>query len=107
MQKFFTNTTLSSWSSSVGKGKLALFLLAFMFMTVSSFAQEKQVTGTVIDFTNDEPIVGASIQVKGTTRGTVSGVDGSFSLKASEGEVLVISFIGYVAIGFGFIFLNK
>ena len=97
MQKFFTNTTLSSWSFGVGKGKLALFLLAFMFITVSSFAQEKQITGTVIDFTNDEPIVGASIQVKGTTRGTVSGVDGSFSLKASEGEVLVISFIGYVA----------
>ncbi|NMM50684.1 TonB-dependent receptor [Flammeovirgaceae bacterium KN852] len=56
----------------------------------------KEVTGTVIDYRNNEPIIGASVQIKGTTRGAVTDENGRFTVKASEDEVLVISFIGYV-----------
>ncbi len=52
------------------------------------------VKGTVVD-ENGEPIIGASIAEIGTTRGTSTGVDGSFSLKAGRGAKLQISFIGY------------
>lgn len=53
-----------------------------------------EVTGRVIDNIG-EPIVGANIAIKGTTTGTISDVDGNFSLKAPIGEELHISFIGF------------
>lgn len=52
------------------------------------------VTGQVVDM-NSEPIIGASIKVKGTRQGTITNFDGRFSLKANEGSTLVISYIGY------------
>ncbi|EJW98193.1 TonB-dependent receptor plug [gut metagenome] len=52
------------------------------------------VKGTVSD-NNGEPIIGASIQVKGTTTGTITDIDGNFSLSASNGQILVVSYIGY------------
>ena len=52
------------------------------------------VTGTVVD-DQGEPIIGASIQEKGTTRGTTTDVDGKFSLKAARNAKLEVSFIGY------------
>jgi len=52
------------------------------------------IDGTVVD-TNGEPIPGVTVIVEGTTTGTVTDLNGNFNLDASEGEVLVISFIGY------------
>lgn len=52
------------------------------------------VRGKVVD-EKGEPLAGANIMVKGTKRGVVSGADGSFSIEAKEGEVLVLSSIGY------------
>ena len=53
-------------------------------------------TGVVKDNTG-ETIVGASVFVKGTTKGTVTGADGDFSLSGvKKGATIVISFIGYV-----------
>ena len=57
-----------------------------------SFAQEKTVTGVVSDKTG--PIPGANIVVKGSTRSAQTDIDGKFSIKAKQGEVLVISFVG-------------
>lgn len=57
--------------------------------------QDTHVKGTVIDSRTGEPIIGANIVVKGTTNGTITGVDGDYSLKAPVGSVLEISFIGY------------
>ncbi|MDR2121297.1 MAG: TonB-dependent receptor [Tannerella sp.] len=54
-----------------------------------------RVTGTVTD-TGGEPIAGANILEKGTTNGTVTDVDGKFSLNTEERAVLLVSFIGYV-----------
>ena len=55
----------------------------------------KIITGTVID-TNGMPIVGANVVEKGTTNGTITDSNGTFSLKIQSGNVLSISFIGYL-----------
>ncbi len=77
------------------KKNLYLFLLLF-FMAGSLVAQTVTVTGTV---TNDEgqTLPGVSIVVKGTLQGTVTDVDGHYSIKVKKGDVLRFSYIGYDA----------
>ncbi len=59
---------------------------------------EVSVTGTVTDQAG-EPLIGATVLVKGTTTGTTTDFDGSFSLELSEGdEVLVVSYTGYITL---------
>ena len=59
--------------------------------------QETEIRGQVTD-SNGEPIIGASVQVKGTTNGTVTNVNGEFMIKASPNAVLIVSYIGYKSI---------
>lgn len=54
----------------------------------------KKVTGTITD-TSGEPIIGASVSVKGTSRGDISDVDGKFTIEASSNDILVISYISF------------
>ncbi|MDR0505527.1 MAG: carboxypeptidase-like regulatory domain-containing protein, partial [Dysgonamonadaceae bacterium] len=54
----------------------------------------KTVSGTVAD-ANGEPIIGASIAIKGDKTGTVTDVDGKFSIQAAAGSILAVSYIGY------------
>lgn len=56
--------------------------------------QDNKITGTVLDPTG-MPVIGANIMVKGTTNGTITDMDGKFSLEAREGAVLVVSYIGF------------
>ena len=56
--------------------------------------QAKQITGAVVDATG--PVIGASVVVKGTSNGVATDFDGNFSLNASPGQTLVVSYIGYV-----------
>ncbi|MFO7824621.1 MAG: carboxypeptidase-like regulatory domain-containing protein, partial [Cyclobacterium sp.] len=53
-----------------------------------------EISGTVVD-ENGQPIPGATILVEGTNKGTVTDIDGNFSIDADEGEVILVSFIGY------------
>lgn len=55
----------------------------------------RKVTGVITD-PQGEPIIGANVVVKGTTLGTITGLDGDFSLEVPDRAVLLISFIGYV-----------
>lgn len=74
--------------------KLSLVLALVCFALGLSLAQ-RTVTGTVTD-DKGEPLVGSSVVVKGTTNGTVSDVDGNFSLKVpNNASTLVISMVGY------------
>ena len=75
----------------------------FMFCMFSCFLslqsaeigqQNKKVIGVVKDL-NGEPIIGANVVVKGKNTGTITDVDGNFSIDTSVGSVLRISFIGY------------
>jgi TonB-linked SusC/RagA family outer membrane protein len=70
-----------------------IFTLLLALSIQFSFAQEKTVTGVVSD--NTGPLPGANIVVKGTTRSAQTDFDGKYSIKAKQGEVLVISFTGY------------
>jgi TonB-linked SusC/RagA family outer membrane protein len=69
-------------------------LLLIMFsISVASFGQSQPVTGTVMS--EQEPVPGALVQIKGTQRGTITDIDGSFSINVGPGEIMVVSFIGY------------
>ena len=59
------------------------------------YAQQLTITGTVIDKGLGDPVIGATVLVQGTTNGTVTDMDGKFSINASKGDVLNISYIGY------------
>jgi TonB-linked SusC/RagA family outer membrane protein len=75
----------------------SLLLLAFLFASIGLItAQVKRVTGTVISEEDGEPIVGASVLVKGTTLGTVTDLDGQFTISEipSSSQTLVVSYIG-------------
>lgn len=75
------------------------FFSAFFFLfTTFLFAQEKEITGTVIDDTG-LPLPGATVLIKGTSNGTTTDMDGNFSLTLEnpEDKVLVISFISYIS----------
>jgi TonB-linked SusC/RagA family outer membrane protein len=69
--------------------------LFFLLTAMNVFAQQRQVTGTVLDV-NGEPITGASIVEKGTTNGTVSDLNGKFTLTVSPAASFQIGYIGYV-----------
>ncbi len=74
-----------------------LFLLALLItFSASVFAQKQMVRGVVKDSLSNETIVGANVVLKGTTTGTVTDINGNFSLELSKGKyTLQISFVGY------------
>lgn len=78
--------------------KVFIFLLS-LFTSIQLFAQStRQVTGTVKDLETGDPLVGASVTVKGKTLGAVTDVNGKFSIKiADTDEVLIFKFISYIA----------
>ena len=70
-------------------------LLLLLALTIGQFiTAQKPVTGTVIDGGINEPLIGATVVVKGTTTGTVTDINGKFSISAKPSDVLVISYIG-------------
>ena len=73
---------------------LAMSILMVLISTVA-FAQTEQVSGTVTD-NSGEPIIGATVLVVGQSgNGTVTDIDGNFTLQAKPGSTLSISYIGY------------
>lgn len=72
--------------------KLLMYTGCILF-SIPVFAQEKEVTGTVTD-ENGIPVPGVNVAIEGTTSGTQTNFDGVYELNASEGDVLVFSFIG-------------
>ncbi|WP_136668800.1 SusC/RagA family TonB-linked outer membrane protein [Flavobacterium sp. H122] len=69
-----------------------IFTLLLALTVQFSFAQEKTITGVVSDANG--PLPGVNVVVKGSQRGVSTGFDGSYSIKAKEGETLVYSFMG-------------
>lgn len=74
--------------------KFLLTLLCAVLSANIAFAQNASVQGTVVD-ENGEPVIGASVFIKGTKTGAVTDIDGKFSLKSSAGKTLVITYVGY------------
>lgn len=87
MEKFFLEKL---------KYGITVFALSLLMLGGKAIAQEQRtVTGTIMSQEDQELIPGVSVLVKGTTRGTVTDIDGEFSLEVANGEILVTSFIGY------------
>ena len=57
---------------------------------------QHQVKGVVIESTTGEPAIGAPVQIKGTTRGVVTDIDGNLSIEAQHIDVLAVCYIGFV-----------
>ena len=71
-----------------------LFLCVMILIPSALFAQNLKLTGTIVD-DGGIPIIGASVLEKGTTNGTISDVDGQFTLDVGAQSTLVVSYIGY------------
>ena len=77
------------------KTKFRIILTLFLAFTVQlSFAQQLTVTGTVSD-DSGMPLIGATVAIAGTSTGTTSDFDGNYSIKANQGDVLSVSYVGY------------
>lgn len=75
-------------------GKQLYLIFAVMLLSFASYAQST-VSGVIRSEGDNETIPGVSVLVKGTTRGTVTDLDGRFQVEAAAGEVLSVSYIGY------------
>ena len=75
---------------------LIVAMLTMQAMGMASALSAKTVTGTVVSSTDNEPLIGATIQVEGAQAGAVTDFDGNFEVKANEGQTLVVSYIGYI-----------
>lgn len=90
LNAMFGNTAIGY---EIKDGKIYLFKAAERTTALAN-QQKKTITGTVVD-PNGEAVIGANVLVKGTTNGTITDMDGKFSLEVPEGATLLISYIGY------------
>ena len=70
-------------------------LCCFLLCALDVQAQQIYWKGQVKDAVSGEPMIGVSVRVKGTGSGTITDFDGNFTVKASKGDILVISYVGY------------
>lgn len=77
----------------MSKSKLLLTAIA-MTLSSSLYAQNHKFAGTVVD-ANGEPIIGATVNVKGSKENAITDIDGRFSISAAPGQTLIINYIGF------------
>lgn len=73
---------------------MACCIFALAILIAPAAIAQNMVSGTVVDGQN-EPVIGASVMVKGTTSGVATGIDGDFSIAAKPSDVLKVSAVGY------------
>lgn len=69
--------------------------LGLIFISSQSFAQSSSVSGTIKDTDTGDPIPGANVLIKGTSNGTVTDIDGNYTIVVDQNSTLVFSFVGY------------
>lgn len=77
---------------------LVAILLAFQAMLGigAGVLYAQKVTGTVISGSDNEPLIGASVMVQGTKVGSVTDLDGNFTIDAKNGQTLEVSYLGFI-----------
>lgn len=73
-------------------------ILLFLFAVLgcfTAFAQEKSITGVVLSSEGNVPLVGATVILKGTSTGSVTDVNGRFTIKANIGQTLLVRYVGF------------
>jgi TonB-linked SusC/RagA family outer membrane protein len=74
---------------------LLLASLALLCSAIQVQGQERAISGTVVSAETGDPLIGASVLVKGASTGTITDVDGGYSLNVPENATLVVSYVGY------------
>ena len=75
--------------------KKTLFALFFLLVcSLSAFAQQMQITGVVTGDFDESALPGVRVYIKGGKTGTLTDIDGKYSIQASQGDVLVFSYVG-------------
>lgn len=81
--------------TSSSRVKHIVLLVMALAISTLSYAVDRKISGTVTASDDDSPMVGVSVTIKGTTNGTITDIDGKYSITAPENGTLVFSFIGY------------
>ena len=71
-----------------------ILLYLFLLIAISVSAEQFLIKGKVVD-ENNEPMIGATVYVKGTNHGTATDIDGNYSIVVEKGETLKITYVGY------------
>jgi len=92
------NKNFSALKTMLASMLSVVFILSFSLYANAGSAdglQKKTVSGKVVSASDNLPIIGATIAVEGTTTGTVTNIDGEFSIDVDASDVILVSFIGY------------
>ena len=84
---------MNDLNSNLGR-RIGIMTFSALFCLFAN-AQSRKVTGQILD-PNGEPIIGASVKLQDTSTGTITDLEGNFSLDVPEGKKLTISYIGYI-----------
>lgn len=76
-----------------GSGLMILVIL--LFSSICSFAQQKTITGKVVDGTDNSTLPGVSIKVKGSQKTTSTDINGKYEISVSDADVLVFTYVGF------------
>lgn len=76
--------------------KVFLLGLFILMIPLTIMAQNIKVTGKVLDVTNNEPLIGVNVVQSGTTNGTITDLDGNYSLEVPSNSSIQFSYIGYI-----------
>lgn len=75
----------------------SFFTLAMaLLLSVAAYAQQFTVQGVVVSATDDEPLIGAAVQIEGTSIGVSTDFDGNFTMQVPEGAMLSVSYVGFI-----------
>lgn len=77
------------------KRKILFPVLFLLFSSSFVFSQDRTIKGQVTSMLDEQPLPGVNVLLKGTTQGTITDVEGNFSINANDGDVLSFSYIGY------------
>ncbi|MBB6131138.1 SusC/RagA family TonB-linked outer membrane protein [Mucilaginibacter lappiensis] len=76
-------------------GKRYWIFFTLIFFSFTCYAQTHSITGKITSADNSKPLPGVNVRVKDSSTGTVSGIDGSYTISAKSGDVLIFSFVSY------------
>lgn len=80
------------------KRKICSLFLLFCLIPISLLAQNSSVSGTITEASTMEPLPGVTVRIKGGTTGTISDIDGKYSIEAQRGDILIFSLVGMRAV---------
>ncbi len=94
MRQFIKKEHLFTKHVNIFLTRVILLLSSFLLIsTLSTYAQTMSISGTIVD-TADEVLIGVSVRVQDTQTGTVTDIDGKYTISANIGNVLVFSYVG-------------